>query len=74
MTTLRLLDMPLHRRNYLVVGLLSAGFAVFDDEGFGDLAFAVAGYADDNAVRHEGVGEEVGFEFGGGDLETFDFD
>ena len=46
----------------------------FDDKGFGHLAFAVGRNADDDAVVHAWVGEEVGFEFGWSDLHAFDFD
>lgn len=64
-----LLDLSLENR----VALLDTPRR-FDDEGFGHLALAVGRDADDDAVVDNGVGEEVGFELGGGDLETFDFD
>lgn len=42
----------------------------FHNVGFGDFAGCGVGDGDDGAVRDGGVREEVGFEFGGGDLET----
>ena len=44
------------------------------DEGLGHFAFAVRGHADDHAVADGRVGEDVGFELGGGDLHSLDFD
>lgn len=64
-----LLDLPLQDR----IALLDAPRR-FDDEGFGDFALAVRRDADDDAVVDGRVGEEVGFQLGGGDLEAFDFD
>jgi len=42
----------------------------FDDEGFGDFACCVVGDGNDGAVGYGGVGKDVGFEFGGSDLEA----
>ena len=65
-------NMLLNAFDDLLVGALGARF--FDDKRFGDFAFALGVDAYDYAVVHGWVGEEVGFEFCGGDLETFYFD
>jgi len=46
----------------------------FHNKGFGNFPLAVRRDADDDAVVYRGVGEQVGFQFGGGDLEAFYFD
>ena len=50
------------------------GTGGFDYEGFGDLAFAFGGDADDDTVVDGRVGEEVCFEFCGCNLHAFYFD
>jgi hypothetical protein len=46
------------------------------DVGAGEFVAAAVGVrdADDGGVGDEGVGEQEGFDFGGGDLEAFVFD
>lgn len=41
-----------------------------DDKGFGDLACCIVGDGNHSAVSYGGVGKDVGFEFGGRDLEA----
>lgn len=64
-----LLNLPLQNR----VALLDAPGSL-DDEGFGHFALALGRDADDDAVADEFVRQEVRFEFGGRDLQAFDFD
>lgn len=45
-----------------------------DDEGERDLSRVGVRDADDACVSDGGMAEEMPFEFGGGDLETLDFD
>lgn len=54
-------------RKHAIV-LLNTDRGGLDDESFGDFSRALVGYLDDGAVVDGRVGEEVGFELGGGDL------
>lgn len=68
MTSLVLLDVLLDRLGGCRI--VGTGFSRLDDNGPGDFACCVVGDGDDGAVGDGGVGEEVGFEFGGGDLQA----
>lgn len=48
--------------------IVRASFGGLDHNGLRDFARGIVGDRDDGAVGDGGVGEDVGFEFGGGDL------
>lgn len=73
MITLMLLDMLFDLPLQQGVALLD-GPGGLHHESFGDLAFAVGRYTDDDDVGDGGVREEVRLELGGGDLEALYFD
>lgn len=68
MTSLVLLDVLLDRLCGCCI--IGTGFSGLDDDGLGDFACCVVGDGDDGTVGDGGVGEDVGFEFGGGNLQT----
>lgn len=64
------LDVFLNPPDQHALVLLEADGCGFDDEGFRQLAGGVVRDGDHGCVGDSGVGEEVRFEFGGGDLEA----
>ena len=65
-----LLDMLRNRTLNLIIGVLHLGR--LDYVGLRHLAGSLVGHLDNCAVRHSGVGEEVGFQFSGSDLVTLE--
>lgn len=72
MPRLFLLDMLLDTPDRHAVVLFQPHGRCLDDVGFREFACGVVGDGDDADVCDGRVGEEVGFELGGGDLEPLD--
>lgn len=67
-SSLVLLDVLLDRLSGCCI--VGTSFSRLDDDGLGDFACCVVGNGDNGAVADGRVGEDVGFEFGGGNLQA----